>query len=88
MDLAVLGQMVRSREALITVCALEPLLTGVGSLMSRQLVRPGEALAAHGERALERPLSAVPSQVGLQVGRLAVDLAATFDVAKMLLSFS
>ena len=50
-----------------------------------QLVRPGEALPAVEPVADEGSLSTVPSQVGTQVGRLAVYLAATRNVAYVLL---
>jgi len=82
----VLRQVVGPGEALITVDALETLFPRVRSLVPGELVGPGETFPAHGKGALERPLPAVPTEVGLQVGRLAVDLSAAFDVADVLLA--
>lgn len=53
--------------------------------VSLQLVAPGEALPAEHPVADEGPLTAVPAQVGPQVGRLAVNFAAADDVAYVLL---
>ena len=49
--------------------------------MTLELVGAREALAAKQPIADERPLARVPAQMGLQVRRLAVDFAATGDVA-------
>lgn len=53
--------------------------------VSLQLVAPGEPLAAEDPVADEGPLAGVPAQVGPQVGRLAVHLAAAFHVTDVLL---
>lgn len=49
--------------------------------MTLELVGSGEPLAAEEPVADERPLSRVPAKMGLEVGRLSVDLAASRDVA-------
>lgn len=53
--------------------------------VSLQLVAPGEPLAAEDPVADEGPLAGVPAQVGPQVGRLAVHLAAALHVTDVLL---
>lgn len=53
--------------------------------VSLQLVAPSEPLPAEHPVADEGSLSAVPAQVGSQVRRLPVNLAAAGDVAYMLL---
>jgi len=78
--LDVLGQVVGPHEPLVADGAGEPLLAGVGPKVALQLVGPGEPLAAEEPVADEGPLAGVPPQVGLQVGRFPVDLAAARDV--------
>lgn len=82
--LDVLGQVVRAHELLGALRALEPLFPGVGAPVALQLVRPRELLAAERPAADERPLARVPPQVGPQVRRLAVHLAAARDMADVL----
>ncbi len=85
MCLDVLRQVVGPHEPLVALRALEALLPRVRPLVPLQLVRPGEPLPAEDPAADERPLAAVPSEVGAQVRRLAVDLVAAGDVADVLL---
>lgn len=49
--------------------------------MALQLIGAGESFAAEEPVADERPIAAVPSQVGLQVGGLRVGFATAGDVA-------
>ena len=78
--LDVLGQVIRPHEPLVADRAGEPLLARVGPEMPLELVRPGEPLPAEEPVADEGTLSRVPTEVGLQVGGLAVDLSAAGDV--------
>ena len=78
--LDVLGQVVGAHEALVARGASKPLLARVSPQVPLQLVRAREALPAEEPVADERPLAGVPAEVGLEVGRLVVHLAATRDV--------
>lgn len=53
--------------------------------VSLQLVAPGEPLATEDPVAHKGPLASVPAQMGPQVGRLAVHLAASLHVTDVLL---
>ena len=77
--------MIRSHELLVALRTQEPFLSRVSPSMPLKLVRPGEPLSAEGPVANERPLAAVPTEVGSQVRRLPVDLVAARDVADVLL---
>ena len=79
-SLDVFGQVIRAHEPLVADGASEPLLPGVCSQVSLELVRPGEPLAAEQPVADKGTLSRVPPEMGFQVGGLAVDLAAAGDV--------
>lgn len=81
MRLLVLAEVVTTREALAAQWAGELLLARVRADVALQLVGAREALAAEEPVADEGPLASVPAQVGLQVGGLAVHLAAAGDVA-------
>lgn len=74
--LDVLGQVVAAHEPPLADGAGELLLAGVGALVARQLVAPGEAPAAVLVGTGERPLARVGARVGLEVARLEVVLAA------------
>lgn len=72
--------MVASHKAFVADRTGEAFLSRVGSQMSLQLVRSGEAFAAEQPVTNERPLASVPPQVCLEVRSLAVDLTAARDV--------
>lgn len=73
--------MIGPHEPLVAHGARKPLLAGVRTQMSLQLVRPGKPFATEQPVAHERPFARVPPEVRLQVRRLAVHLAATRYVA-------
>jgi hypothetical protein len=77
----VLAEVVGAHEPLVADGAGEPLLARVGPQVTLELVGAGEPLAAEKPIADERTLARVPAQMSLQVGRLAVDFAASGDVA-------
>ena len=83
----VLLEVVRPREPFGALAADEPLLPGVNAQVALQLVGSRERLAAEDPAAGEGPHAGVPAQMGLQVGRLAVDLAAAGHVAHVVLPF-
>ena len=83
----VLLEVVRPREPFGALAADEPLLPGVNAQVALQLVGSSERLAAKDPAAGEGPHAGVPAQMGLQVGRLAVDLAAAGHVAHVVLPF-
>ena len=76
----VLGQVVVAHEDARTQGAAELLGARVRLQVALQLVGAGEALAAEEPVADEGPVSAVPAQVGLQVGGLGVRFAASRNV--------
>lgn len=59
----VLGQMVAAHEALLTEGTAELLLSGVGPVVPRQLVRAGELLKAVGPRAGEWSLTCAEERI-------------------------
>lgn len=77
----VLGQVVAAHETLVADGAAELLLARVGAVVAGQFVRAGKALATVGPRTREWTLAGVRSQVGFQVGALAVHLLTAFVVA-------
>ena len=79
--LDVLGQVIGAHEALVAHGTGEAFLARVGAQVSLQLVGAREAFAAEEPVADEGPLARVPAQMGLEMRRLAVDLAAAGDVA-------
>lgn len=81
----VLGQVIAAHELLVALRTLEALLAGVRPPVPLQLIRPGEPFAAVHPRADEGPFTRMPPQVGPQMGRLAVHLVASADVANVLL---
>ncbi len=81
--LNVLGEVVGAHEALVADGAGKALLTRVGPQVPLQFVGPGETLAAEQPVADKGPLARVPTKVSFQVRRLAVDLAAARDVARV-----
>ena len=76
-----LGQVVGAHEPLVADRAGEPLLSGVRAQMALELVGARETLPAEEPVADKGPLAGVPTKMGLQVGRLSVDLATARDVA-------
>ena len=86
--LDMLGEVVGPHEPLVADGAGEPLLAGVCSKVSLKFVGPCETFTAEQPVANEGPLPGVPPQVGFQVRRLAVDLAAPRNVATVNVSFS
>lgn len=79
-----LGQVVAAHEALVADGTAELLLAGVRAVVSRQLVRARELLAAVLPAAGEGPLTCVSSQVRLEVRRFPVNFLATRVVALVL----
>lgn len=77
----VLGKVVVAHENPGAQSAAELLGAGVRLEVALQLVGTSESFAAEEPVADKRPISAVPSQVSLQVGRLGVGFAAARDVA-------
>jgi len=77
----VFAEVIGTHESLVADRAGEPLLARVGPQVALEFVGAGEPLAAEKPIADERALARVPAQMGLQVGRLAVDFAAAGDVA-------
>lgn len=77
----VFRQVVAPHEALVAQRAVEALLARVRAVVARQLVRPGELLAAVGPGTLEGALPGVDPQVGFEVGRLFVHLPAAREGA-------
>lgn len=73
----VFGQMVAPHEALVAHGTVEALLAGVRAVVTRQLVRPRELLAALWPGALKRSLTGVDPQMGFEVRRLSVHLPTT-----------
>lgn len=73
--------MVAAHEPFVAHRTREPLLAGVRAQMALQLVGTRESFAAKQPIAHERSFAGVPSQVRLQVARLAVHLAAAGNVA-------
>lgn len=84
--LQVFGQVVTAHEALGAVRAGEALFPGVCAQVPLELIRARETFPAKHPAADEGSLTRVPSQVRLQVRRLAVNLAAARYVARVLLS--
>ncbi len=68
--------MVAAHETLGAIGAPEPLVTRVGAQVALELVAAREPFAAKQPATDERLFASVPAQVGLQMGRLAVLLAA------------
>lgn len=83
MSLDVFSQVVRTHEPLVANWASESLLTCVCPQVALQLVAARESLATEEPIADEWPLARVPTQMGLQVGRLAVDFATAWDVTRV-----
>lgn len=81
----VLGQMIAAHKLLCAQRALKPLLAGMCPSMALQLVRPRKPFTAMHPVADERPFAGMPSQVRLQMGRLAVHLVTARMVAIVLL---
>ena len=79
--LDVLREVIAAHEPLVADRAGESLFAGVGSKVPLQLIRTCEPLATEKPVANKRSLTRVPAQVGLQMGRLPVDLAAAGYVA-------
>ena len=75
---------VGSHEALITLSTLEALLACVCAHVSLQFVGARKRPAAEGPLARERTFSGVLAKVSLEVGRLAVHLAAAGHVTQVL----
>lgn len=71
--------------SILNCSALRAAATCVCPPVPLQLVAPGEPLATEDPVADEGPLAGVPAQVGPQVGRLAVHLAAALHVTDVLL---
>ena len=84
MGLDVLGQVVGSREPLITSVALEPLVPRVSSLVPGELVRPGEVLVAAFVVTAVGLLVVVAPDVCLEVTGLVILLVATGNYAGVL----
>ena len=78
--LDVFAQVVRAHETFVADGASEALFAGVRSQMTLEFVAAREPLSAEEPIADEGPLARVPPQMGLQMGRFAVDLAASGDV--------
>ena len=78
--LDVFWQVVWAHESLVADGAGETFLPGVGPQVPLQFVTPGKPLSTKQPVANKGALSGVPPQMGLQVGGLAIDLAATGDV--------
>lgn len=87
MRLDVLGEMVAAHESFAAFRASEPLFSGVSAEMALKLVGSRKGFAAKEPVADEGPLARVPSKMSLQVGCFAVDLAASGNVANVLLLF-
>ena len=83
--LGVFGKVIGAHEALAAVGTREALLARVRAQVPLQLVGTREALAAKEPLTAEGPFAGVPSQVSLQVRRLAVHLTAARHVAQVLL---
>lgn len=81
----VLGKVVAAHELLVALRTLEALFAGVRPAVPLQLIGPGEPLTAVHPRADEGPFTRVPPKMGPQVGRFAVHLVASADVADVLL---
>lgn len=79
--LHMLREMIGSHESLVANRTRESLLAGVGPQVALELVGAGETFAAEEPVADEGPFAGVPTEMGLQVGGFAVDLAAAGDVA-------
>lgn len=79
--LDVLREVIAAHEPLVADRAGESLFACVGSKVPLQFIRTCEPLATEKPVANKRSLTRVPAQVGLQVGRLPVDLAAARYVA-------
>lgn len=77
----VFGQVVAAHELSVTYGTGELLLTRVRALVSRELVRPGEAFVAVLPATRKRLLAGVSSKVRLQMGALEVSLVAVIVVA-------
>ena len=73
--------MIGAHEALVADGTGEAFLAGVSAEVTLELVGAGESFAAEEPVADERTLARVPSQMGFQVGRLAVHFPAAGDVA-------
>lgn len=80
MRLDVFAQVIGAHESLVANWAGEPLLSRVRPQMALQFVGARESLAAKQPIANERTFARVPAQMGFQMGRLAVDFAASRDV--------
>lgn len=78
-----LRQMIRSHESLVTGWTGKPLLSGVSSQVSLELVRPCKPLPAEQPVADKRSFSSMPSKVSFQVRSFTINLAAAGDVAIM-----
>ena len=75
------AEVIGAHESLVANRAGEPFLSRVCPQVTLELVRSCESFAAEKPIADERTLARVPAQMGLQMGRLAVDFAASGDVA-------
>lgn len=75
------GQMIAAHEAFIANWTSETFLTGVSAQMPLQFIGTSESFAAEEPIANEWSLTGVPSEMGFQMARLAVDLTTARDMA-------
>ena len=75
-DFDVLREVVGAREPFLTYAALVRLDTGMGTLVTRQLIGTGKSPFAALPRTYEGFLTSMPAQVSFEMGTLGVHLAA------------